>query len=74
MSCASLRTIAASSSSVMLTVDWWGAPSLTPSGRGVSKETMTLSSSSSTSSWVALNVNVCSVSSLAKVTFAGTPE
>ena len=40
----------------------------------VPNSSLTLSSSSSTSSWAAVNVNVLDVSVALKVTLAGTPE
>ena len=70
------RTVAVgagSSSSMMNTVAASVAPSVTPAGNSP-KASPTLSSSSSTVSSVALNVNDFSVSPLANVTLSGTPE
>ena len=71
--CPKLTVTAGTSSSVMLTVVSLGVPALTSGGR-VPKPSFTLSSSSSSVSWVALKVNVFAVSPLLKVTLAGTPE
>ena len=48
-------------------------PAKTPEG-SVPKASRTLSPSSSTVSSTAVNVKVCSVSELSKVTLSGTPE
>ena len=62
------------SSSVIDTSVSLGVPGVTPAGRDDPKPTVTDSSSSSTLSDVAVNVNVSDVSPLVKVTFAGMPE
>ena len=46
----------------------------TPAGNALPKVSLTLSPSSSTLSWAAVKVKVCSVSVGPKVTLAGTPE
>ena len=58
----------------MLTVVSLGEPALTPAGRLVPKASRTLSPSSSTVSWAAVNVKVLDVSPALNVTVAGTPE
>ena len=58
----------------MFTVDSFPVPALTLGGSGVPKASFTLSSSSSTSSWVALKVRVLEISPESKVTLEGTPE
>ena len=62
-----------SSSSLMLTVVSLGETALTPGG-SVPNPSSTLSSSSSTVSWAAVKVIVCSVSPASNVTLVGTPE
>ena len=68
-----LTVTSGSSSSVMEIVVSAVVPALTLAG-SVPNASFTLSSSSSTVSEVAVNVNVLDVSPLAKVTDAGTPE
>ena len=51
-----------------------GVPALTPSGSVAPKLSLTLSPSSSSVSWAAVNVKDLEVSPASKVTFSGTPE
>ena len=64
----------APSSSVMLTVACVVVPSETAGGNVMPKLSLTLSSSSSTSSWMASKVMVCDICPVLKVTLGGTPE
>ena len=68
---AKLTVTAGTSSSVMFTVAWVGLMAKAPVGM-LPNPSLTLSSSSSTVSWVALKVKVFSVSPLFKVTLVGT--
>ena len=68
-----LTVTGGSSLSAMLTVDVLVVPAVTRAG-SVPNARSTLSPSSSTVSWTAVNVNDLDVSPLSKVTLAGTPE
>ena len=71
LAASSASTESSSSAMVMALVSWM--PALTPAGR-VSNPRAVVSSSSSTASSAAVNVNMRTVSPAAKVTEAGTPE
>ena len=66
--------MAAVSSSSMLSVSSSVVPGRTRASGIVPKDSLTLSPSSSMSSWVTVNVKDLEVSPLPKVTLGGTPE
>ena len=73
VACVNCTLTTGTSSSAMLTVASFGLPELTPVG-SVPNPSFTLSSSSSTVSWVAEKLRVLKVSPELKVRLAGTPE